>query len=142
MAHDNNGQVLPFTAASALGQGVIAALLNTGSSIAETVTAAASPGWLGIPVGITKATQASWGYEVGVVVSGVAKVRAAASIGAGAFVGPASSNGAAGPVGASGVASGLVGSALQLPRFVVGKAITSAAAGEYFSCIVDPQQIF
>lgn len=143
MAHANNGLVLPFVAASAIGQGVIAAMLPPASSANEKVVAAPSQGYLGIPFGITQATQASAGLEVAVIVSGVAKVRAAASIGAGVFVVAASTNGAAGPKVASGVASGVVtASAIQLPQFVVGKSLTAAAAGEFFSCLVNVDEIF
>lgn len=141
MAHYDHGMVLPFIAASVVGQGVAVAM-PIASAASEKVVPQASPGFLGEPVGITIATVASVGYEAAVVISGVAKARAAASVGAGARVGAASSNGALGPVLASGVlASNGASAGLALPRWSVGYAKTSAAAGEYFSVVVDPRQV-
>lgn len=142
MAHANNGQGLPFSAASAIGQGVVAALLQVASSLDEKITPAASSGWAGIPIGITLATVASPGDPAGVVVSGVAKARAAASVGAGAPVGAASTNGALGPVLPSGILASFGASAgLQPQRWSVGLALTDAQAGEYFSVLVNPAQV-
>lgn len=142
MAHADNDLVLPLKAASAMGQGVVAALLQVASSVAETVTAAASAGWLGVPIGITIASTASPGEPQAVVVSGVAKARAAASVGAGAKVGAASTNGALGPVLPSGILASFGASAgLQPTRWAVGVALTSAAAGEYFAVFVDVDQV-
>jgi len=137
MAYDNNGLVLPFKAASAIGQGVIAAM-PFGSPLNETVVPAPSSGFAGRPVGLTDATQASFGRELAIITSGIGKARAAASIGAGALVVPASVNGAVGPLVPSGLATAL-GSALGAagPRWVVGYALTSAAAGEFLSVLID-----
>lgn len=129
MAHYDHDQVLPYKAASVIGQGVVAAM-PIASPINETVVPAPSAGFAGTLVGITIATVPSTGDEVAIVYTGVAKARAAASLGAGVRVGPASLNGALGPIAAG--SPGLK---------YVGYAKTSAAAGEYFACVLDPGQI-
>jgi hypothetical protein len=140
MAHSDNDPGLPFIAASAMGQGVVV-FMNVASARNETVIPADSSAR--DPLGITIASIATYGQEVAVITHRVAKARAAASVGAGARVHAASTNGALGPVTASaffgasqGPSAGLVAA-----KFSVGKALTSAAAGEYFACLVDPQQI-
>lgn len=137
MAHNNNGLVLPFLAASAIGQGVVAAM-PLASAANESVIAAPSSGFAGVLVGITQATQASAGREIAVITDGVAKARAAASIGAGAWVGAGSVNGALVPVLPSAGAQASSG----ILRQAVGYALTSAAAGEYFSVCIKPGLIF
>lgn len=138
MSHANNGQVLPYVAGSAIGQGVVAVMPLASGGAGETVIPAPSGGFAGKVVGITQATQPSAGYEVAIVMSGVAKARAAASLGAGAWVGAASTNGALGPVLPSAGAQASSG----VIRQVVGYAKEAAAAGEYFACVIEPALIF
>jgi hypothetical protein len=100
------------------------------SPLSETVVPAPSAGFNAAVAGLTIASVASPGDEVAVVFTGIAKARAAASLGAGAKVGAASLNGALGPI------------ALGSPGLhFVGFARTSAAAGEYFAVQIDPGQI-
>lgn len=139
MAHYDHGLVLPFVAGSAVGQGVAVKMPIASSRNEVVIPAAAVTDDL---VGLTIATQATYGYEVAVLVSGVGKARAAASVGAGAKVGVASTNGALGPVLASGTLASFGASAgLQPARYVVGRALTAAAAGEYFAVLLDPAEI-
>lgn len=141
MAHYDHDQVLPYKAGSAIGQGVVA-VMPFASPVNETVIPQASGGFAGRVVGITVATGASPGDEVSVVWTGVAKARAAASLGAGAPVGAASTNGALGPIMPSGILASFGASAgLQPNRFAVGFAKTSAAAGEFFSVVIDPHNV-
>lgn len=91
-------------------------------------------------VGFSLATTASPGGDVAVVVAGWAKAIAAASLGAGAHVILGSINGAMIGVIPSGVASAL--GVTQAPRFSVGIALTNAAAGQVFSVLLQPGEIF
>lgn len=141
MAHADHGQVLPFTAASAIGQGVVA-VMPFASPADEKVIAQASGGFAGRVVGITVATGASPGDSVAVVYNGVAKARAAASLGAGAPVGAASVNGALGPIMPSGVLASFGASAgLQPARYAVGYAKENAGAGEFFAVVLEPHNV-
>lgn len=141
MAGYNHGQVLPYVAASAIGQGVVA-VMPLASAADEKIIPQASGGFAGRVVGITAATVASPGDPAAIVWTGVAKARAAASVGAGAPVGAASTNGALGPIMPSGILASFGASAgLQQNRYAVGFAKTSAAAGEYFSVVIDPHSV-
>jgi hypothetical protein len=141
MAHYDHGQVLPLKAASAIGQGVVA-VMPFASPLDETVIPGASAGFAGFVLGITVASAASPGDPVGVVITGVAKVRAAASVGGGAPVGAASVNGALGPIMPSGIMASFGASAgLQPARYAVGVALTDAAAGEYFAVQINPHNV-
>ena len=139
MAYKNPGLTLPMTAASAIGAH-LPVFMNIASSRDEVVVLAVAN--TSDVIGMTQATVASAGYEVGVVVSGVAKAIAAASLGAGVRVAVASTNGALGPLQPSGIATAL-GSALGAAgaRFVVGRSLTAAAAGDIFSILLDPCEI-
>jgi hypothetical protein len=93
-------------------------------------------------IGLTRATVGTYGEAAAVVVGGVAKAIAAASLGAGVRVAIASTNGALGPLTPSGLSTAL-GSALGAAgaRFVVGRSLHAAAAGAVFSVLLDPGQI-
>ena len=127
MAYYDHGKTLSLKAGSAMGQGVVVHM-PLASPINETVIPAASVNHQAL--GLTIATVGSYGHEVAVLISGIGKARAAASLGAGAPVGAASTNGALGPVVAA--SAGI---------WAAGRALTSAAAGEYFACLVGPRQI-
>lgn len=139
MSWDNPGDKLSLKTASVVGQCVAVAALPLASVLDETVVVAGSLGQQ--IIGMTEAS-AGAGDELAVIYNGVAKARAAASVGAFSIVGVASTNGALGPIAPSGVIGSVNGSAgIQAARFKVGRALTSAAAGEYFACHVDPGQI-
>lgn len=139
MAHYDHGRVLPFVAGSAIAQGA-AAQMPIASSRNEVVIPAASSGQ--DMIGLTIATQATYGLEVSILIDGVGKARAAASVGAGALVAPASTNGHLGPVLASGALASFGASAgLQPARYAVGRSLVAAAAGEYFAVLVQPRQV-
>lgn len=139
MAHYDHGKVLPMIAGSALAQGA-AVFMPIASSRNEVVIPAASAG--NDQLGLAIATVATYLNEVGVLIEGVGKSRAAASVGAGALVAPASTNGHLGPALASGVLASNGASAGMAPaRYVVGRALTAADAGEYFAVLVTPRQI-
>lgn len=133
MAHKTEGFTLPLKAASAIAQYVPVTPVPAGSSLSETVYRAGSLN--DMPIGFTIATIATYGLEVGVVVSGVVKGVAGASLGAGALVGVGSTNGILIPQAASFAAT-----AMAL-RWAVGVALKNAAAGDYFPVLVKPDQI-
>jgi hypothetical protein len=89
---------------------------------------------------MTIASVATYGYEVAVVVDGIVKGVAAASIGAGARVGVGSTNGALGVVGPSGVGGASLAAAAPL-KFSIGRALKNAAPGDFFPVLIQPEQI-
>ena len=93
-------------------------------------------------IGITRATVGTYNEAAAVVVGGVAKAIAAASLGAGARVAIGSTNGRLIPITPSGISTAL-GSALGAAgaRFVVGRALHAAADGGIFSVLVAPEQV-
>lgn len=135
MAYIDHKLVLPGHSASGIGQ-YLAVRLNPGVND-EYILAASS---LDDVFGLTIATSASAGSDCAVVVSGVAKALAMASLGAGGIVGVGSPNGQLGPVNASGVASSLGN--VQLPRWAVGRALENAVAGQIFAVLIKPGEIF
>lgn len=136
MAHSNVETPLPLKAASAMAQWVPVQFLQGASALTETVMRNGS--WNIEALGMTIATVATYGDPVAVVVDGVCKGIAGASLGAGAYLSIGSTNGILVPVAASGVASpASTGEA----RFIVGKSLYNAAAGDVFSFLLDPGQI-
>lgn len=133
MAHKTEGFTLPLKAASAIAQYVPVTPVPAGSSLSETVYRAGSVN--DMPLGMTIATIATYGLEVAVVVNGVVKGVAGASLGAGALVGVGSTNGILIPLVPSAAAT-----AMAL-RWAVGVALKNAAAADYFPVLVKPDQI-
>lgn len=133
MAGYNHGQTLPMKAASAIAQWVPVMPLAGASSVDHTVIRAGSLNDL--PIGMTIATIASVGDPVTVVVGGIAKGIAGASLGAGAPVGVGSTNGVLIPQTPS-----VTATAMAL-RWVVGVSLDAAAAGDVFSIWVKPDQL-
>jgi len=132
MAHTTERFVLPFKAASGIGQYVPVAMLAGGSSLSETVIRAGSAN--DDILGMTIATVASPGDEVAVAIAGVEKGIAGASLGAGVRVGVGSVNGVLVPLLAS------AGAAPTAARYVVGRALKNAAPGDYFPVLLQPEQ--
>lgn len=134
MAFEKRQESLSFIAASAVNMGQPVALLGAvtpGSAVDLKVVPAAS---LNIDaIGIARATQATVGLPVQVVVQGVAKVLAGASIGQGARIAVGSTNGV--------VAQSALGAVASNVKFAVGRALVNAAAGDYFSIWVHAEQI-
>jgi len=147
-----------FGAATAVGQYVAVKMLALASYADKTCV----PGETSADdiLGITTATQPTYGQPVRVALNGVVKAIAAAAIYAGQLACIASTNGALGPIIPSGLppvatgnaASGayplspsgyvqILGVAAQLPKFSCGRALTSAAAGEFFSVHIDRREI-
>jgi hypothetical protein len=122
MAHYKHGEVIELKAASAIGYAV--AVMGD-ITTKEQCLPAGSVGAL--QLGLSIASTPTYGSPVAVVRSGVAKGVAAASLGPFAYVGPGSTNGALGPV-----ASG---------SHAVGIALEAAVAGQYFSVLLDPNQL-
>lgn len=140
MAHIQEGFRLPLKAASAIAQYVPVMFLAGGSALSETVQRAGSTN--DVPVGFAMASCASPGDEISVMVDGVAKGFAGASIGAGALLGVGSTNGVLIPIMASGVlASAGASAGLTLPRWRVGMALKNAAAGDVFPVLIDIDQV-
>jgi hypothetical protein len=136
MAHKTESAGLPFTAASGIAQWVPVQALQGGSALKETVIRNGS--WNVEALGFTLATVASPGDPVAVVVDGIVKGTAGASLGTGARVAVGSTNGILVPINASGVASpASTGEA----RYSVGKSLYNAVAGDVISVLVDPSQI-
>ncbi len=136
MAHFGDQVVLPFKQASLISQ-YVAVRLDT---VDQQVMAATDSTVL--PIGLSIATGASIGNGIAVAIAGVAKARAAASVGFGSPVGVSSVNGALGPIAASGLSTAL-GSALGAggAKYQVGLSLHAAAAGDYFAVLLDPRQI-
>lgn len=129
MAHYDHHMSLPMKAASAFGFGV--ALMGDVSTKEQVLIA----GSAGAPaIGVSNATCAA-GDPAELVVQGVAKCLAAASLGAFARVAPASTNGGLGPA-ASWNAVSTVGAVWV---HSVGIALEPAAAGTYFAVLLDPR---
>lgn len=148
-----------FVAASAVGQYVAVKMLALASYADKTCV----PGETSADdiLGIThEAPQPTYGQPVGVALNGVVKAIAAAAIYAGQLAAVASTNGALGPIIPSGLpavatgnaASGayplspsgyvqIAGNAAVLPKFSIGRALTSAAVGELFSVHIDRREI-
>lgn len=135
MAHFQHEIVLPMKAASAIPQ---YAPLAITPGVANSVQVPSST--LEAIIGFSLATVASPGLDVAVVVAGWAKAIAAASLGAGAHVGMGSINGALAPLAASGVAS-VIGP-IQAPRWRAGLSLDNAAAGQVFSVLLLPGELF
>lgn len=131
---------VPFTAASAIGQYVPVTLLGAASSLDDTVIRAGSVNEF--PVGFTIATIATYGNPVSVLLGGIAKGIAAASLGNGAQVAVGSTNGRLIPLLASGLSTA-IGSALGAAglRFSVGFALEDAVDGGEFKVLLNPIQI-
>lgn len=136
MAHKVDGLNLPFVAASAIRQYVPVMFLPGASALSETIQQAGS--YNDDAFGFTIATVATYGDPAAVAVSGVTKAIAAASLGAGARVAIGSTNGVLIPIGASNIASSANGTG---GRFVVGRALKNAAAGDVFPVLIEPSQI-
>ena len=129
-----------FTAASAINQFVPVTLLGAASSIDDNVIRAGSVNQF--PIGFTIATVPSAGNPVSVLLGGIAKAIAAASLGNGAQVAVGSTNGRLIPLLASGLSTA-IGSALGAAglRFSVGFALEDAADGAEFKVLLNPIQI-
>lgn len=129
MAHYNHHMSIPMKAASAFGFGV--ALMGDTTTKEQVLPA----GSVGAPqIGISNATCAA-AEEAEVIVQGVVKAIACASLGAFARVAPGSVNGALGPyVPTGGAASGDVARS-----YTIGQALEPAAAGQIFSVLIDPR---
>lgn len=123
---------LPFKAASGIAMFVPVAFLISGSALSETVMRAGSVN--DDVFGMTIATIASPGDEVAVAVYGEVKGIAGASLGAGARVGVGSTNGILIPLAAS------AGAAPTAARYVVGRAVKNAAAGDTFPVLLGCEQ--
>lgn len=136
MAYTGEQVALTYKAASLVGAH-LPVFQNTASSRDGVAVPAASTNQ--DVIGLTRATGASVGNSLAVIVFGNAKARAGASLGAGALVGLASTNGALGPLAAAPthIASG---GSLQ-PRFIVGRSKEAAAAGDLFTVFVNPREI-
>lgn len=132
MAHHIHGDVMPYKGASAIGAWVPVMALPGGSALDETVQRAGSIN--DVAIGMTIATVASPGDSAAVVMTGRAKAIAGASLGEGAFLGVGSVNGILIPLSPSAAA------APTALRYVVGKAIVNAAAGDIFTIEVKPEQ--
>lgn len=139
MAYTGDQVTHSFKFASAMGAFLPVRPLPPGSSLDETVIPAASIN--DQVIGLTRGTVGTYGLADAVVVGGVAKAVAAASLGAGAYVGIASTNGALGPVGPSGLPAHVGSGGAIEPKFKVGVSLHDAAAGGTFSVLVDPDQI-
>lgn len=139
MAYTGKQESQSLKVASAMGA-YLPVFMPIASSVDETVVPANSV--TQDVVGLTRATVGTYGVPAAIVVGGIAKAVAAASLGAGARVGIASTNGALGPVTPSGLSTAL-GSALGAAgaRFQVGRALHAAAAGAFFSVLLDPAEI-
>ncbi len=135
MTWKDHGLELPFKAASAIGA-FMPVFQPIASSRDDTVVLAASHN--NDVLGLTIATVATYGDPVAVVVTGVAKGVAGASLGAGARVAVGSTNGVLAPLLASGAASG--GAAVNA-RYIVGRAMQAAAAGDIFPVLLGGEQI-
>lgn len=143
MAFENHRSVLTGLAASVINAGQPVALVGAvtpASSRDEVVIPAAS---LNIDVfGVARSTQPTYGFPVDIVVEGVVKCVAAASLGAGVRVAVGSTNGKLIPLHPSGpIDTATTPVVAQPPRFVVGRALTAAVAGDTFSVLLDPSQI-
>lgn len=126
MAHTiDKHDALPKLAASAI---IEKAPVKTHTVKDQVVLAATNTD---LPLGVAVATAASPGDPIAIQKSGVAKLVAGASIGAGAEVAVASTNGA---VGVAAVASGF-------RRFAIGEAQEAVAAGATFSVLLRPREL-
>jgi hypothetical protein len=134
MAHEWLDDTFPFSAASAIPQWVPVTL--TGDKDESVRTTASLNEY---SIGFSIATVVSPGDSAAVVTSGKSKAICGASLGAGCFLAVGSVNGVLIPVAASGVASGAP--ALAVPRYRVGVSIQSAAVGDVFTFLLDPDQI-
>lgn len=129
MAVTNDKRGFPGIAASAVGEGMAVAHASGGVRFGvhpATMLAGARI------AGLAEATAPTAGVSVNVIVSGVAKGWAAASIANGDLVTAGSINGALVPFVAS------PATAANPQRFYLGRALENAAAGERFSVLVDP----
>lgn len=131
MAHFGDQEVLPVTAASAIGAYLPVRGLEGASSVDERVIAAASLNEFA--VGLTIATVATAGDPAQVAFGGRAKAIAGASLGAFAPVAVGSTNGILVPVARGAVASAV--------KNQVGIALQSAVAGDVFTVLVKPAQV-
>lgn len=136
MAWHSHRIVLPFTAASAIGA-FRPVFQPIASSRDEVVVPAGTTNQ--DLLGLSIATVASALNDIAVVVAGVAKAVAGASLGAGARLTVGSDNGILVPIQASGVGSGAP--AAVGPKYQIGKAVHAAAAGDTFSVLLQPEQI-
>lgn len=131
---ESQSESLAFIAASAVNAGQPVALVGA-------VNAASAQDLKVIPaascnidaIGIARATQATVGLPVKVVVRGVTKALAGASIGMGARVIVGSTNGV--------VAVGTLNAVASNVRFQIGRALVNAASGDLFSVWLQPDQI-
>lgn len=143
MAHEINGLTLPFLAASAITAGqpvVLVGALTPGSAINGVVVPA--PSLNADALGVSRAGQPTPGFGVEVVVEGVVKCVAAASIGQGARVAVGSTNGKLIPIAASGLIASVGPSAGAFSsRYQVGRALESAVVNDVFSVLLDPDQV-
>jgi hypothetical protein len=123
MAYEGQGnaQVLAQRAASAIQAYQFVGPLVAGSQLDDTVVPGASGA---VPLGVTRASHAA-GDACEVIVYGVAKVKAGASLGAGAAL----------AVGSLGL---VVVPAASQPLSCVGKALVNAAAGDIFAALINP----
>lgn len=132
MAQLINPNTVPQKAASGIAQYVPVMFLPGGSALSETVQRAGSVN--DDVFGMTIATVASPGDEVAVAISGQVKGIAGASLGAGARLAVGSTNGILVPLLAS------AGAAPTAARYIVGRALKNAAAGDVFPVQVQPEQ--
>lgn len=139
MAYTGDQITVSAKLASAVGA-YLPVFAPVGSSRDETVVPAGSQNHE--VIGLTRATVGTYGEAAPIVVFGIAKAYAAASIGAGALVGVGSTNGRLIPIVPSGLSTAL-GSALGAAglRFAVGRALHAVAADGIFSVLVDPRQV-
>jgi len=139
MAYHGDRVTHSFKFASAMGA-YLPVFMPLASSRDEVVVSA---GTYGIDaVGITLATVGTYNEAAPVVVGGVAKVQAAASLGAGVRVAIGSTNGRMIPLTPSGLSTAL-GSAIGAAglRFSIGRSLHAAADGNFFSVLLNPEQI-
>lgn len=134
MSFTQHHHVFPGIAASPIGQFL---LVQQNPGVDNSFVVAGSS--LQAPFGLTIATAPSAGAECAVVWEGVAKAIAGTAVAAGDIVAHATA-GKLGPVQASGIASALGN--IQSPKWYVGRAMESAAAGGTFAVALERGEIF
>lgn len=122
---------IPFTAASALLPNTPVSLLGGASALDDTVVRTGSINEL--TVGFTVASIGA-GQVGGILLGGIARGVAAASLGNGALLGVGSTNGRLIPLNPSSAA------APTALRFIVGVALEDAADAGVFKVLVNPAQ--
>lgn len=134
MAFENSNFALTFVAASAIRQYqpvMLVGDLLAASALDNTVMPASQAA--GAYIGIARGSAAIGDPVTVDMEPGVAKAVAGASIGAGALLVAGSVNGALVVATAAGAASVI--------KYVIGKALVNAAAGDVFSVLLSPRQI-